>query len=100
MDYGSSLSHCLIELTEAGNSLEWQSWDDAYIVYQTLSAETHVFNETTACILRLLQQGSLTVDEIARSISNYFGLSDGELGVQDFSEAIPRLYELGLIDWK
>ena len=51
-------------LASAGRALLWEDWDDIYIVFQPSSAETHVFNETTALMLRALDHGPLSAEEL------------------------------------
>jgi PqqD family protein of HPr-rel-A system len=79
-------------------TLEWQAWDDVYIVYQPCSAETHVFNETTALILRCLENGVLSADVLKERTEAALGVDAGELAADDFVFATMRLEELGLIE--
>lgn len=84
----------------SGIGLEWRAWDDVYIVYQYSSAETHVFNETTALILRCLESGPLSAKDLQISTESELGLLDGEhLANGDFTFATMRLEELGLIEY-
>jgi PqqD family protein of HPr-rel-A system len=85
-------------LNAAGRSLVWQRWDDVYIVYQPSSAETHVFNETTALILKCLEHREQTADEVKKQIEAALDAGPGELANDDFAFATMRLEELGLID--
>jgi PqqD family protein of HPr-rel-A system len=98
----SQFSECrltpLIVLTSAGSELDWQEWDEVYIVFQPSSAETHVFNETTAAILRCLDNGALSADALKEWTETALGVDAGELAVDDFVFATMRLEELGLIE--
>ena len=85
-------------LVSARCELIWQEWDDIYIVYQPSSAETHVFNETTALILKCLEHGPLSADEVKEQTEAALGVGPGELASDDFAFATTRLEELGLID--
>jgi PqqD family protein of HPr-rel-A system len=85
-------------LVSALRELTWQDWDDVYIVYQPSSAETHVFNETTALILKCLEPGPLLADEVKVLTEAALGIGPGELSKEDFAFATSRLEELGLID--
>ncbi len=85
-------------LVSAGRELVWQAWDDVYLVYQRSSAETHVFNETTALILRSLDQGPLAAARVKDWSEASLGITPGELGDEDFAFAVGRLQELGLLD--
>ncbi|MBL8421548.1 MAG: HPr-rel-A system PqqD family peptide chaperone [Dechloromonas sp.] len=84
--------------TLAGRGLRWDEWDDVFIVYQPSSAETHVFNETTALILKCLEHGPLSAEEVKVQTEASLGVGPGELADDDFAFATSRLEELGLID--
>ncbi|MEF8699366.1 MAG: HPr-rel-A system PqqD family peptide chaperone [Candidatus Accumulibacter sp. UW26] len=84
--------------TPEGRRLAWQRWDGIYLVYQPSSAETHVFNETTALILRSLEKGPLFAKELKQLTEDSLGIEPGGLGADEFEFATSRLEELGLID--
>ena len=86
-------------LMAASRGLVWQDWDDVYIVYQPSSAETHVFNETTAAILRCLEAGPLAADAVQGQTEAALGVAQGGLATDDFVFATHRLEELGLIEY-
>ena len=88
----------MLVLISAAQDIRWQEWDDVYIVYQPSSAETHVFNETTALILKCLEHGPLSADEVKGQTEAALGVGLGELAKEDFAFATSRLEELGLID--
>ncbi len=85
-------------LVSARCELFWQEWDGIYIVYQPSSAETHVFNETTALILKCLEHGPLSADEVKVQTEAALNVCQDELASDDFAFAATRLEELGLID--
>ena len=88
----------LLRLTPAAQDLIWKEWDDVFIIYQPSSAETHVFNVTTALILRTLEQGSLGDYEVRERIEQALGVNPGDLATAELSFAIGRLEELGLVE--
>lgn len=88
----------LLGLTSASHGLVWQDWDDAYLVYQPSSTETHVFNETTTLILKCLEQGRLSAEAVKNWTEAALGAGQGELVADDFAFAVGRLEELGLIE--
>ena len=69
-----------------------------YIVYQPSSAETHVFNETTALIMKCLKQGSRSIEGLKDWTEAALEVGQGDLASDDFVFATMRLEELGLID--
>lgn len=76
----------------------WENWEDMYIVYQPASSETHVFNQCTAIILDCLEKGLLSSDKLKRRTEIALGVGEGMLSYDDFSFAMMRLDELGLIE--
>lgn len=82
----------------AGHDLVWMDWDQVYIVFQPSSAETHVFNEVTALILRSLDVGPLSSEEVSEKIEVALGVERGALAADDLAFATMRLEELGLIE--
>lgn len=88
----------VLGLASAGRGLVWQDWDDVYLVYQPSSAETHVFNETTALILKCLEHGPQSVEEVKDWTERALGLTQDELAAGDVAFAVGRLEELGLIE--
>ena len=85
-------------LLSTGSNLVWQEWEDVYVVFQPSSAETHVFNETTALILKDLEHGPLATVAVKERTETALGLAAGELTADDFAFATMRLEELGLIE--
>ena len=86
-------------LVSAGRRLLWQEWDEHFLVFQPSSAETHVFNETTALILRCLEEGPRSVAEVKAWTEVALDAAPGELGADEFDFATRRLEELGLIEY-
>lgn len=86
-------------IVSTAQSMVWEEWDDVYIVYQTSSAETHVFNETTALILKCLEDCPLSASEAKERTEEALGAALGVLSTEDFAFATMRLEELGLIEF-
>ena len=85
-------------LSPVGSSLQWQEWDDVYVVYQPSSAETHVFNESTALILKCLEHGPRSIKGVRDWTEKTLGVVQGDLDADVFEFATMRLEELGLIE--
>ncbi|HPT49567.1 MAG TPA: HPr-rel-A system PqqD family peptide chaperone [Accumulibacter sp.] len=86
-------------LLPAGTRLIWQKCDELYFVYQPSSTETHVFNETSATIIACLKTEPLSMVSLRERTETALGLSIGELETEEFTFAVVRLEELGLIDF-
>lgn len=90
----------LMALAPPAFDLAWEDWGDIHTVYQRSSAETHVLNDTTVYILRVLEAGSATLGEIIEDITEAMGVKDSEFAARDLAWAAKRLEELGLIEWR
>jgi PqqD family protein of HPr-rel-A system len=88
-----------MKLILSAYKLVWRELNNLYIVYQPSSTETHVFNETTATILRCLDQGPLTLEALAAQVAQSLALAPDELAIDDLIFATNRLEALGLVDW-
>ena len=88
----------VLELAKAARELVWQAWNDAYVVYQPSSAETHVFNGTTALILESLEQGPQSIESVKDRVQEALGVAQNVLTANDFAFAVGRLEELGLVE--
>ena len=88
-----------IVITAAGRGLVWQEWEDVYIVYQPSSTETHVFNDTTAAALDLLQTAPASFAELHTRLAHSLEIDPDELHRGDLAFVVNRLEELGLIEW-
>ena len=91
----------LLTLAPAARELTWQDWGDGdYSVYQRTSAETHVFNETTALLLARLGQGPTTLEAIRVWTADVLGIVASDLPSEVLVSTACRLEELGLIEWR
>ena len=88
-----------ISLPKSGCKILWQDWEDSYIVYQPSSGETHVFNETTALILKRLESGPASLEEIREWAAESLDIEISEIAEDGLSSVAGRLDELGLVDW-
>jgi PqqD family protein of HPr-rel-A system len=89
----------VFRLAAAARRLVWRPWDDVYLVYQPSSAETHVFNETTAVILRCLEQEPLSVEALRDCAERSLAIvAHDRLSTEAVLFALGRLEELGLIE--
>lgn len=85
-------------LLPAGKALIWQKLDDHFIVYQPSSAETHIFNETSALILASIELGPRSIHSALEWAAMRLGVPTNDLDIEEFSAAMIRLDELGLVD--
>lgn len=81
--------------------LVWKTWEDSSdsLVFHVPSRQTHLLDELTAAVLRIIRNGTHTVESVAEQLIREFELeSEAQADAVRFvTVAIPRLAELGLI---
>lgn len=87
--------------TQDQHELVWKTWDDSSssVVFHVPSRQTHLLDELTSTVLRVMKNGIHTVESVAEQLICEFEL-DSEAkadAVRFVTAAIPRLAELGLI---
>ncbi len=85
-------------LTDSGQELLWQKWDDAFVLFQPSSAETHFINEISAFILERLAQEPVGLETLGKLIDMEFEQVGEKIIPEALDFWINRLEELGLID--
>ena len=85
-------------LTHSGHGLLWQKWDDAFVLFQPSSAETHFINEISAFILERLAQEPVGLETLGKLIDMEFEQVGENIILETLDFWINRLEELGLID--
>lgn len=89
----------MIALASDDRPLVCEKLDDLYLAFQPVSAETHVFNEVTFLILECLASGPRSFEDIKVRTEKLLGVRAGEIDTGDFSFAMGRLEELGIIEY-
>lgn len=81
--------------------LVWKTWEDSgsSLVFHVPSRQTHLLDELTAVVLRIIRNGTHTVESVAEQLIREFELeSEAQADAVGFvTVAVPRLAELGLI---
>jgi PqqD family protein of HPr-rel-A system len=78
--------------------LHWRCWDDEYIVFNSGSGDTHLFDKDSAEVLQLLEQSPFTEQQLINKIfSSPPGESDEE-ELQYLKQLLINLHQLGLIE--
>jgi len=81
--------------------LQWHSWGDAgseeFVVFNTLSGETHCVNFTTALVLQYLEERPASADVLAAEIRNAV-LDDASVKALDhIAELLAEFDQVGLV---
>lgn len=81
-----------------GSRLIWRSWDSEAVVYHTGSGNTHLLDELSADVLRLIEKQSQTFENLKTYLtSRQFSPSDGKVESW-LEELIDKLHSLELIE--
>ncbi|MFQ5783567.1 MAG: HPr-rel-A system PqqD family peptide chaperone [Alphaproteobacteria bacterium] len=81
-----------------GVRLVWRAWDDEFVVFNTLSGQTHLLDGVSAAILDALERGPATVDELSRRLAERFDLAIDEALRSRITTICGRFDNLGLAD--
>ena len=62
--------------TANGQGLRWRCWDGEFIVFNSMSADTHRLDVTTSRILACIQDRRMTLNEICAELAAFLNVSD------------------------
>lgn len=79
------------------NALEWREFDDEFLVYNTLSGQTHHLNYLAGEALRCLEAQAATAHGLVRRLAKLFEIAESHPSLQMIDHLIRELDELGLI---
>ena len=79
-------------------ALHFRSWDDEFIVYNSLSGDTHLLGSTAAQILLKLQQASSTSTSLAESLAALLHAERDDEFVAQVEHILADLDTLALIE--
>lgn len=79
--------------------LDWYDYEpEESLVYHEISGDTHLLNPVSVAVLRALEVGSLSVDELLTVLNRQCALlSDGNSS-RSITELLEKLEALGLIE--
>jgi PqqD family protein of HPr-rel-A system len=81
-----------------GTRLRWKQWDDAVVVYNSASGNTHLLNSTASAVLRMLENSPAAPEELVHELEEACrDVSPPELA-RRLSTLFSQLDEVGLIE--
>jgi len=81
-----------------GVRLHWRSWEDEFVVYDSDSGDTHLLNQVSGDILKVLESESPTISDLAVRLAESQKVQpDGELSAY-LERLLAKLERLGLIE--
>ena len=79
--------------------LLWRSWDDdEYVVYSSVSGDTHLINEVTAEVLRQLERSELAFSDLAHNVAKTLGAEPDEQIETHVARLLVYLDQIGLVE--
>ena len=79
------------------NGLEWQEFDNEFLVYNSASGQTHHLNLLAGEALRSLAAAAASVRELDSRVADEFAIAEDSPPLQMTDRLICELDELGLI---
>jgi PqqD family protein of HPr-rel-A system len=83
---------------ESPGRLHWRVWDGEYVVFDSLSGDTHLLNQVAATALQLLGDTPASADELAHHVARRLGRELEPESVGQFHELLRQLDDLGLVE--
>ena len=77
--------------------LAWRQWDDEFLVYNSVSGQTHHLNFLGGEALRSLEAEPGSVSEVVRRLAHQFEIAEDSPLLQMIDSLIRQFDELGLI---
>lgn len=74
-----------------------EQFDDACLIYNSLSNETCFLNETAVEVLRLLQAKPMTVEGVIAGVCSAYNIDEGPSLIQEISNVMGEFERLELI---
>jgi len=82
----------------SGRALHFRFWDDEYVVYNSLSGDTHLLGSTAALILLKLQQAPSNSTTLAESLASLLHAEWDDEFVAQVEHILADLDTLALIE--
>ena len=81
----------------SANGLEWQEFDNEFLVYNSVSGQTHHLNLLAGEALRCLEEEAARTHELVRRLAERFEIAEDSPSLQTIDHLIREFDELGLI---
>ena len=81
----------------SANGLEWQEFDNEFLVYNSASGQTHHLNLLAGEALRSLEDEAARTHELVRRLADQFEIAEDSPSLQAIDQLIHEFDALGLI---
>ena len=80
------------------DALQFRSWNDECVVYNTLSGDTHILETRAAEILFALQQGPLDMLSLAQLLAGKWQCETDQTFLDELETALSDMHALSLVE--
>jgi PqqD family protein of HPr-rel-A system len=81
-----------------GSALLWRSWDDEFLVFDTVSGDTHLLDRVSGEALRSLESFPSSIAALSHRLGSTLELEPNQDLAGHIANLILRLKDLGLIE--
>lgn len=81
----------------SGFPLQWQVWDDEFVVYNTGSGDTHMLDTLAAEVLQSLEKKTADLSELAGRVAASIEIEPDSKFSDYLEQLLSDLHKLGLI---
>ena len=78
--------------------LHWRCWDGEYIVFNSGSGDTHLFDKDSAEVLQVLEQSPFTEQQLIKKFFSSPSIEPDEEELHYLKKLLMNLHQLGLIE--
>lgn len=78
--------------------LHWRCWENKYVVYHSLSGDTHLLGDAAGQILLTLQQTPQDAASLSESLASMMGVKTSPEFTMDINNILTDLHKLALIE--
>jgi PqqD family protein of HPr-rel-A system len=82
-----------------GQQLRCRRWGDESILYNDLSGDTHLLDDSAMFLLRILQRATQPEAMLVVAMCTEFEADHDEASALDVGELLASLHALSLIEW-
>ena len=78
--------------------LHWRHWEEAYVLFNAASAQTHLLNDFGMDVLDILKQAPHSAPELSERLASHFQIEWDNQAQSYLQSLLVNLDELGLIE--
>lgn len=80
------------------NALQFQAWNEEFVVYNVLSGDTHVLEMPAAEILQLLERGPMDISSMAQGLARKWQCEPDQIFLNELEMMLSEMHALSLVE--